>query len=153
VGWAGTPASDWFTRWASIVAGGMEAKKNSGMDVSIFPRSGLFRSSAPAVKHDGLQDRQEPEGRIIDPVHGEKPSTQRPGSEDEASPGREVGDQEHDGEPDELQSFRARRPQFPSLQPQRMGTQEIGRYRCQAYHSQNDQGDDGRAPQRAPTRR
>jgi hypothetical protein len=25
-----------------------------------------------------------------------------------------------------------------------VGAQEIGRYRCQADHSQNDQGDDGR---------
>jgi len=145
VGWIGTPASDWFTRGASIVARRIEAKKNSGMDVGSFPRSGLFHSSAPAMKHNGLQDRQEPKGRIIDPVHREKPSTQRPGSQDETNPGREIGDQKHDGEPDQVQSLHARRSQLTSLQLQRVGAQEIGRYRCQAYHSQNDQGDDGRA--------
>ena len=95
------------------------------------------------MKYDGLQDRQEPKGRIIDPVHRQKSSTQRPGSQDETNSGREIGDQKHDGEPDQLQSFEARRPQLTSLELQRVGAQEIGRYRCQAYHSQNDQGDDG----------
>ena len=36
MGWVGTPASDWLTRGASIVARRIETKKNSGMDVAIF---------------------------------------------------------------------------------------------------------------------